>query len=127
MLLDTDFLIWCSRAHPAALAWLDEFETVSLSVVTYMELAQGTRNKRELLLLQQSLTAWEAEILHLNEAVSMNAEQWVAAYFHSHALSMADALIAATAVFYRLPLVTADIKHFRVIPGLELKAFSPEI
>jgi predicted nucleic acid-binding protein len=127
MLLDTDFLIWCSRAHPAALAWLDEFETVSLSVVTYMELVQGTRNKRELLLLQQSLSAWEADILHLNEAISINAEQWVTAYFHSHALSMADALIAATALFYRLPLVTANVKHFRVIPGLELKIFSPEI
>jgi len=127
MLLDTDFLIWCSRSQPNALLWLDEFETVSLSVVTYMELIQGTRSKRELLLLQQSLSAWEAEILHLNEAISMQAQQWVAAYFHSHALSMADALIAATALFYHLPLVTANVKHFRVIPGLELKAFSPEV
>lgn len=126
MLLDTDFLIWCTREHPIALAWLDEFETISLSVVTYMELVQGTRNKHELAVLQETLTAWEAEILHLNEAISTQAEQWVTAYFHSHALSMADALIAATGSFHRLPVVTANVKHFRAIPGLELRAFSPE-
>ncbi len=69
MLLDTDFLIWCIRGNPNALVWLDGFENISLSAITYIELIQGTRNKKELVILNGTLTAWNAQILQINEII----------------------------------------------------------
>jgi tRNA(fMet)-specific endonuclease VapC len=36
-----------------------------------------------------------------------------------------DTQIAATAIRHDLTLVTANIKHFRKVPGLALKTFTP--
>ncbi len=75
MLLDTDFFIWCIRKHSKALDWLNEFDSIERSVITCMELVQGT--KKELADLHSTLKAWEAEILHLNEAISVHAAELV--------------------------------------------------
>ena len=125
MLLDTDFLIWCIRGNPKALIWLDGFEDISLSAITYIELIQGTRNKKELVILNETLTAWNAPILQVNEIISTQATQWVERYYHSHSLTLADALIGSTALCHGLPLVTANVKHFQVIDGLKIIQFVP--
>lgn len=70
MLLDTDFLIWCIRGNPLALSWLDEFDEIHLSAITYIELIQGTRSKKELVILNKTLKAWDARILQTNEIIS---------------------------------------------------------
>ncbi|MSQ52424.1 MAG: hypothetical protein EXR28_11095 [Betaproteobacteria bacterium] len=41
----------------------------------------------------------------------------------SHGLQHGDALIAATAIDYKLPLLTANTKHFAPIDSLEIEAF----
>ena len=127
MLLDTDFLIWCIRGNPLALSWLDEFDEIHLSAITYIELIQGTRSKKELVILNKTLKAWDAHILQTNEIISEWATQFIARYYHSHSLMLADALIGSTALWYRIPLVTANIKHFQVIDGLEIIPFMPYI
>jgi predicted nucleic acid-binding protein len=38
----------------------------------------------------------------------------------SHRPGIADTLIAATALYYHLPLYTLNKKHFQFIPGIEL-------
>ena len=126
MLLDTDFLIWCIRGNKEALIWLDEFDNIALSAVTYIELIQGTQNKQELAALNKAIKAWDADILQVNELISQNATQWITNYYHSDSLTLADALIGSTALFYQLPLVTANVKHFRVMNGLNIVAFRPK-
>lgn len=125
MLLDTDFLIWCIRGNPNALVWLDGFEDIYLSAITYIELIQGTRNKKELVILNETLTAWNAQLLQINEVISTQATQLVEHYYHSHSLTLADALIGSTALWHRIPMVTANVKHFRVIEGLKIISFVP--
>jgi predicted nucleic acid-binding protein len=44
----------------------------------------------------------------------------------STALSMADALIAATAVEADRVLITGNVKHYRVIKDLEIKRLRPQ-
>ena len=44
MLIDTDVLIWMTRGHAGAAAKLQTITPWRISVVTYMELAQGCRN-----------------------------------------------------------------------------------
>lgn len=43
----------------------------------------------------------------------------------SHGLQLGDALIAATALELNMPILTANVKHFGVIPMLNIEGFLP--
>ena len=48
MIVDTDVLIWYSKKHQKAIDLIHRLDTFFISVVTYMEIVQGVRNKKEL-------------------------------------------------------------------------------
>lgn len=125
MLIDTDVLIWFMRGNPKARKAIDQQQPFSLSVVTYMELVQGMRNQEELVALRKALRQWEAKVLYLTEEMSAKAMMYVEKYSLSHSLYLADALIGATAVVCSLPLLSANVKHYRVITDLDLQVFRP--
>ena len=125
MLLDTDVLIWYMRGNPKAAAFVAGLPAFSLSAVTYMEVVQGMRNKRELLALRRVLRSWRAPVLPVTEAVTGRAVAYVEQHFLSHAVRLADALVAATAVEHGFPLATANAKHYRPIRELSLHLFVP--
>jgi len=100
-----------------------EMKGFSISVVTYMELVQGLRNKEELNLLRNSLKRWKAGIIYINEEISAKAMFLVEQYYLSHSIQLADALIGATAVIYGLPLLTANTKHYKTIKNIIIKKF----
>ena len=125
MIIDTDVLIWYMRGNDNALQLIENSENFFISVVTYMELVQGMRNKHELSTLRQALHAWNAKILYISEEISAKAMFTVEQYFLSHSIQLADALIGATATDYGLPLLTGNDKHYKVIKGLKIKRFRP--
>ena len=125
MLVDTDVIIWYMRGNPSTARALDRLEDFFLSAVTYMELIQDLRNKRELQALRNTIKAWNAAILPIDEIISNKAMFYMEQYFHSNALRLADALIAATAVAHGQPLLTANVKHYRVVKDLEIERFKP--
>ena len=43
----------------------------------------------------------------------------------SHGLRLADALIGATAIESKAMLITANVKHFSAVEGLDIEAFEP--
>ncbi|MEF8718121.1 MAG: PIN domain-containing protein [Candidatus Accumulibacter necessarius] len=43
----------------------------------------------------------------------------------SHGVRLADALIGATALELKATLITANLKHFGAMPGLDIEAFAP--
>jgi len=96
-----------------------------VSAITHIELIQGTRNKQELAILNKTFKAWNVQVLQINEMISAQATPLVERYYHSHSLTLADALIGSTALWHSLPLVTANVKHFRVIEGLTIISFIP--
>ena len=55
MLVDTDILIWYLRGDREAADFLRECRPLTISVVTYIELVQGMRNKHELLALRRTI------------------------------------------------------------------------
>ena len=63
MLIDTDVLIWMTRGHTGATARLQTLLPWRISAVTYMELAQGCRNKQELERAKNGLSLCSTEIL----------------------------------------------------------------
>ena len=48
MILDTDVMIWFLRGNQRAIDAVMEAMPFSISIVTYMELVRGMRDKREL-------------------------------------------------------------------------------
>jgi predicted nucleic acid-binding protein len=62
----------------------------------------------------------------LTENIGHRASIYVEQYGLRTDLSVADALIAATAVENGLPLATCNRKHFGGIAGLELRVFRPD-
>lgn len=125
MLVDTDILIWYLRGHESAARFLATRQPFSLSVVTYMELVQGMRNRGELLTLRTTLRSWRTPVLPITEVISQRATSYIEEYFLSHSLRLADALIAATAMEHGLPLATGNDKHYRAVEELELEIFRP--
>jgi predicted nucleic acid-binding protein len=126
MLVDTDVVIWYMRGDKAARELLDGRPGFSISAVTYMELVQGMRNKRELQALKDALKLWHAQVLLLDERMTTQAMILVERHFHRSGLRMADALIGATAIHHGLKLCTANVKHYRMLSDLEVDPFSPD-
>lgn len=124
MLIDTDVLIFYSRGSSKAQKALGELDTIYL-VVSYMEFLQGVKNKQELREFEKYLKQENIIILPINEEISMQASQMVKQYALSHSLYMGDALIAATALYYELTLLSANIKHYKMIEKLEWLTFKP--
>ena len=125
LLVDTDVLIWYMRGNDKAYEIIEDLNGFSISVVTYMELVQGMRNKHELNQLRQALRGWNAGIIYLSEETSAKAMFSVEQHFLSHSLELADALIGATAIAHGLPLLTGNDRHYKVLGNLELRKFVP--
>ncbi len=97
----------------------------SVSIVTYMELIRGMRNKQELLKMKKAFAEMEVDIIPLSENISLRASDFVEMFALSHSMEMADALIASTCIEENESLVTANDKHYRVVEGLQMKVFRP--
>ena len=125
VLVDSDVLIWTLRGHAPALAKMEGLADWHISAVSYMELAQGCRNKAELKAMQKAFQSEGSDVLPITQSISELACNLVEKYALSHALHMADALIAATAISHSLPLLTANAKHFSAVAGLRVQVFKP--
>ena len=112
MLVDTDVLIWHLRGYRQASQRLDRLSELTLSVVSYLELIQGMRNKAELAAVQKMLALRKANVLPLTAAITQRAVGLMETLALSHGLQVTDALIAATALEHRLALLSGNIKHF---------------
>ncbi|NIA05705.1 MAG: PIN domain-containing protein [Proteobacteria bacterium] len=125
MVVDTDVLIWYMQGNEKAFHLIENTDNFFISVVTYVELVQGMRNKKELNNLRQALYAWNTKILYISEEISAKAMFAVEQHFLSHSMQLADALIGSTAIAYGLPLLTGNDKHYKVMKGIQIKRFRP--
>lgn len=121
VLVDTDILIDISRNDLRAIKKVEDIKnraTVSISVITKLELIRGCRNKIELTGLEDFIERFE--IRHINEAVSAKTEELFKLYRLSHGVQIPDMLIAATALVHQIPLLSKNQKDFNFIDGLHL-------
>jgi len=125
MLFDTDVLIWVLRGNTKAARTVDAAAMRAVSTVTYMELVQGARDKRELKAIRSFLTDLAFQVLPLTENIGHRASIYMEQYALSVAIGMADALVAATAVEAGMTLCTGNRKHYRAIKDLDIKVFRP--
>ena len=125
MIIDTDVLIWYMKGNEKAYKAIERADNFFISVVTYMELVQGMRNKKELNSLRKSIHSWDAKVLYISEEISSKAMFYVEQHFLSHSLQLADALIGATAVAYGLPIFTGNNKHYKILKNIQITKFRP--
>ena len=125
MIIDTDVLIWYMRGNEKAYKSIENSKNFFISVVTYMELVQGMRNKNEHDNLRKAIYHWNAKILYISEEISIKAMFFVEQHYLSHSIQLADALIGATAIAYGLPILTGNDKHYKVMKNILVKRFRP--
>ena len=125
MLFDTDIFIWIQRGNEKAAKLLEKHADRSLSIQTYMELLQCAQNKAQHRVIKDFIMSFNLNVLPLTEDIGHRALIYIEEYTLSTNLRAGDAIIAATATEYNLPLATGNAKHFRAIKDLKLKLFKP--
>jgi predicted nucleic acid-binding protein len=127
LIFDTDILIWFFRGNKNAHRFLKRtpYPMRAISSLTIMELLQGCHNREEVREVKAFITENISTILHPEEAICHRAMRLLEQYSFSHGLKVLDSLIAATSIEASHLLATANVKHYRVIPGLSLIPFRP--
>jgi len=124
LIIDTDVLIWELRGNAKAKEVIHQNIPFSISVVTYIELVQGMRNRQELNKFIKQITKWNTRIIQINNDISTRAMIFIEDFSLSHSMQLADALIAATCISSGEPLLTANEKHYKHIPNLQIIKFA---
>ena len=125
MLFDTDILIWALRGNKKAALVIDQADFRFISSVSYMELLKGARNKNELKSIRQFLKDLRFTTIPIEKNICHRATIYMEEFVLSSGLDMADALIAATSAENSETLYTANCKHYKIIPDLQIKVFRP--
>ena len=124
ILCDTNVLIDSFNGRTAAVEALDRIgqPNALLSVISSIEIYRGARNKEHLAQLRRRLR--KLRVVGLTEEIGGTALDLIDEYHLSYGLDIPDALIAATAVAYDLPLFTYNRRDFHFIAGLRLHEVS---
>ncbi|MBI5366420.1 MAG: type II toxin-antitoxin system VapC family toxin [Planctomycetes bacterium] len=122
---DTDVLIWVFRGNPRAAKTVDADATRCVSLVTYLELIQGARDRQKVRQIRRFLGEQGFLTLPLTEAIGHRAAVYVEECALRAGMRLADALIAATAIEQRIVLCTGNHRHYRPIQDLDISVFRP--
>ena len=133
IVIDTDVLIELldtnKPKHLDVLLSLQKLERANakllLSVITQMELIQGSKNKSEVDRLLYQIESFER--IELSSAVGEMAFNLILKYSKSHSLKIPDAIIAADCLLLGIPLFTFNLKHYKFIDGLNLYKLNKSI
>lgn len=120
VLCDTNILIELLKNNPTIVERLNSIgeERISISMVTAAELIFGALNKTELSKINKLIAL--TSVFQINETISSISLELLNKYTLSHHLTLPDSIIAATAIFYEIPLFTLNTKDFRYIDGITL-------
>lgn len=98
MLYDTDILIWVQRGNEKAAKLIDRDEFRYLSIQSFMELLQGTRDKTQHRYIKRFIADFGFSLLPLTANIGHRALIYVEEYALSDNICAGDTIIAATAV-----------------------------
>jgi vapC-like nucleic acid-binding protein len=125
-LIDTDIIIFALRKDKSVLIKFEENKNIpiSISMITYAELifgAKRSQNEQQNMIKVRHIRELYP-IEDLNEGVMEVFADIKAKMFNNGIrIEDMDLLIAATAIYNDLTLVTNNVKHFEKIPYLKLE------
>ncbi|MBK6949537.1 MAG: type II toxin-antitoxin system VapC family toxin [Haliscomenobacter sp.] len=119
ILCDTNILIEFYKNNASIVQELKNIGqgNICISVITAAELLYGAINKEELRQIQKDLS--HLRLIHIDDQIGKRFLQLMQDYSLSHKLHLPDALIAATAMHFGIPLFTLNVKDFKFIKGLD--------
>ena len=123
MIFDTDVLIAALRGSHAAASRMNREPVRLLSVISYMELMRGARDKNDLRNIRSFLHDNRFGVLELSGDIGRKASGYMETLALRSGIEVADALIAATAAETGQPLCTGNAKHYRAIDEIRLTIF----
>jgi predicted nucleic acid-binding protein len=120
ILCDTNIFIHAFNGNQTVITKMHTIglEKVALSAITLMELYQGMGDKTELAQMKKKLRYFD--IVHVDKTISKMAIDLIAEFKLSHGLQIPDAIIGATAIVYKIPLYTYNVKDFKFMPNINL-------
>ncbi len=121
LLVDTSVLIDVGRKVNPSLDWFRSVRhrMIGIPVLVLMELVDGCRTGAEVARLKKELIP--LPVVHLTAEDSALGLSWFEQFKLSHGLEIIDALIGATAARLALPFFTLNLKHFRLLPGVDAR------
>lgn len=119
VLIDTDVLIDFLRGRAEAIGYIQGVDLPAyISAITVAELFAGVREGNERTALERFLGAFD--IVSADDEIARRGGLFRRDFGKSHAVSLPDALIAATAELRGLPLVTLNRKHFPMLANVQV-------
>lgn len=123
VIVDTDIVIKIFRGDQGKRELLEPIQDeLGLSVITVIELMIGAKSKKREFEVSKTIKAYF--LFDLNVRISNKAFSIIKKYHIRHSISIADALIAATAIENKLPLYTDNLHDYSFIK--ELKLYKPK-
>lgn len=120
VIFDTNILIELYRGNTEIRKQVLTIDTgiFYISSISVAEFLAGARNKDEMRKIEKQLSKYT--LLPITEDISKLFLQLFRQYNLSHKSGIPDTLIAATALYYDLPLLTLNTKHFQYFPEIKL-------
>jgi tRNA(fMet)-specific endonuclease VapC len=120
ILCDTNIFIEIYRNNKTVIESVKKIgqQNLAVSDVTRAELFFGARNKKELDAIHKDME--KLILLPVDCIISEMSVKLVEDYSLSHKLSLPDAIIGATAIYYKIELYTLNVKDFRFLNGIKL-------
>jgi len=120
VIFDTNILIELYRGN---LKVKEETERIKSNVfyvssITVAEFMVGAKDKADFKRIEKQLSKYTP--IPINPDITDIFIDLFRTLTLSHRPGIADTLIAATALYYHLPLYTYNKKHFQFIPGIQL-------
>lgn len=118
ILVGTDVMVDFLRGHPKAVAFVKaEKDRIIFSSILVAELYAGARSVEEQAILEALVSMFR--VVPLSAAIAQAAGLHKKHYAKSHALGLADAIVAATAEAENAELCTLNTKHYPMFKGLK--------
>ncbi len=120
LLVDSDVLIDVQLGRAQAVRWISSLPVKpAIPGPVAMELVQGAKNTAQLNAALRLVAPFT--IVWPSEGDFEAAFRTFSKFHLSHGLGLLDAIIAETALRRGATLVTGNLKHFSVVPGLQVK------
>ncbi len=120
VIFDTNILIELYRGNQAVKETVERIPSnvFYISSITFAEFMAGAKDKADLRRIEKQLNNYT--VIPINEGINDIFIDLFKTFNLSHRAGIPDTLIAATALYYHLPLYTLNKRHFQFVPGIEL-------